>query len=116
MQAAEGKQQWTLTFGSSEIQSCAAGLTSERAIHSATPADWNVTLTFPIFGSICKLISDVKRFPQTSQRNQILLCGNYHSLNKSRYIYLVSVGHLCDLQDLFSEIDNLCTVNCINCN
>ena len=25
---------------------------------------------------------------------------------------LVSVGYLCDLQGLFSEIDNLCTVNC----
>ena len=25
---------------------------------------------------------------------------------------LVSAGHLCDLQSLFSEIDNLCRVNC----
>ena len=48
MQAAEGRQQWTLTFGSSEIQSRAAGSTSERAIHSATPAGFqrhDVTLT-----------------------------------------------------------------------
>ena len=41
MQAVEGRQWWMLTFGSSEIRSCAAGLTSERAIHSATPAGLN---------------------------------------------------------------------------
>ena len=38
MQAVDGRQQWMLTFGSGEIQSHAAGLTSECAIHSATSA------------------------------------------------------------------------------
>ena len=37
MQAVEGRQQWTLTFGSSEIRSHVAGSTNKRAIHSATP-------------------------------------------------------------------------------
>ena len=34
MQAAEGRQQWTLTFGGSEIRSRAAGSISERATTS----------------------------------------------------------------------------------
>ena len=49
MQAVEGRQWWMLTFGSSEIRSCAAGLTSERAIHSATPAGLNIRKTSIIF-------------------------------------------------------------------
>ena len=35
MQTAEGRQWWMLTFGSSEIQSHAARLTSKHAIHLA---------------------------------------------------------------------------------
>ena len=35
MQAEKGRQQWMLTFGSSEIRSRAARLTCEHAIHSA---------------------------------------------------------------------------------
>ena len=38
MQAAEGRQQWVLTFGSSEIWSRAARSRCKCAIHSATPA------------------------------------------------------------------------------
>ena len=38
MQAVENKQQWIASLGSSEIRYHAAHLTSECAIHSATPA------------------------------------------------------------------------------
>ena len=38
MQAAESRQWWMLTFGSSEIRSHAARSTNKHAIHSATPA------------------------------------------------------------------------------
>ena len=38
MQAADSRQQWMLSFGSSEIRSRAARSTCKRAIHSATPA------------------------------------------------------------------------------
>ena len=44
MQAVESRQWWMITFGSSEIQSCAAGLTCGRAIHSATPAGFTTIL------------------------------------------------------------------------
>ena len=37
MQAAEGRQQWIASLGSSEIQSHAACSTNERVLHSTTP-------------------------------------------------------------------------------
>ena len=58
---AKGRQQWTLTFGSSEIQSRAVEWTCECAIHSATPAGFdNIILnlylhsTFVLFHTACK--------------------------------------------------------------
>ena len=43
MQEAEGRWWWIANLGSSEIRSRAARSTSERAIHSTTPAGCQVT-------------------------------------------------------------------------
>ena len=56
MQAVESRQWWMLTFGSSEIRSCAARSTSESAIHLATPV-WLLNWLLIAVGCIMMLLS-----------------------------------------------------------
>ena len=44
---------------------------------------------------------------------ELMIFGNLNINASSPNIFItLSAGHLCDLQGLFSDIDNLCRVNC----